>query len=223
MVWISVSQGVGVDPVLMKRRCVDCRAQIGLKIITHTVSHFFELRLEINVCNLHLWKLGTLQKVRLWKSSFLGRRGPSPNLISSARKSQVQKQQKESITWCMGLLPFASKACDTGRHLQECSGPGPESATRSVSDFGHLPRSAPKSAFGVLCGAQNYSKPREASTLIFKIRSCTARTDLRNKTFSADSCLFLRSDLTVQGRILKIRVLTSQEKKSTPALSGPGP
>ena len=46
--------------------------------------------------------------------------------------------------------------------------------------------------------------PREASTLIFKIRSCTGRTDLKNKAFSADFCLFFRSVLPVQDRILKI-------------------
>ena len=44
--------------------------------------------------------------------------------------------------------------------------------------------------------------PREASTLIFKIRSCIARTDLQNKAFSAHFCLLLRSALTVQDRIL---------------------
>ena len=51
--------------------------------------------------------------------------------------------------------------------------------------------------------------PREARDLIFKIRSCTVRSDLKNKAFSAVFCLFLRSDLTVQDRILKIRSLAS--------------
>ena len=51
--------------------------------------------------------------------------------------------------------------------------------------------------------------PREASTLIFKIRSCAVRSDLENKAFWAEFCLFSRSDLTTQDRILKIRVLAS--------------
>ena len=51
--------------------------------------------------------------------------------------------------------------------------------------------------------------PREARDLISKIRSCTVRSDLKNKAFSAVFCLFLRSDLTVQDRILEIRSLAS--------------
>ena len=51
--------------------------------------------------------------------------------------------------------------------------------------------------------------PREARDLIFKIRSWTVRSDLKNNVFSAVFCLFLRSDLTVQDRILKIRSLAS--------------
>ena len=42
--------------------------------------------------------------------------------------------------------------------------------------------------------------PEKRKCLIFKIRSCTARSDLINKAFSADF---------VQDRILKIRVLAS--------------
>ena len=53
------------------------------------------------------------------------------------------------------------------------------------------------------------SLPREARDLISKIRSCTVRSDLKNKAFSAVFCLFLRSDLTVQDRILEIRSLAS--------------
>ena len=49
--------------------------------------------------------------------------------------------------------------------------------------------------------------PREASTLISKIRSCITRTDLKNKAFSSDLCQFLRSVLRVRDRIIKIRVL----------------
>ena len=52
-------------------------------------------------------------------------------------------------------------------------------------------------------------EPREARDLISKIRSCTVRSDLKNKAFSAMFCLFLRSDLTVQDRILEIRSLAS--------------
>ena len=51
--------------------------------------------------------------------------------------------------------------------------------------------------------------PREARDLISKIRSCTVRSDLKNKAFSAVFCLFLRSDLAVQDRILEIRSLAS--------------
>ena len=54
-----------------------------------------------------------------------------------------------------------------------------------------------------------HSKPREARDLISKIRSCTVRSDLKNKAFSAVFSLFLRSDLTVQDRILEIRSLAS--------------
>ena len=50
---------------------------------------------------------------------------------------------------------------------------------------------------------------REARDLISKIRSCTVRSDHKNKAFSAVFCLFLRSDLTVQDRILEIRSLAS--------------
>ena len=39
--------------------------------------------------------------------------------------------------------------------------------------------------------------PREASDLIFKIRSCAVRSDLKHKK-NAEKTLFLRSDLTVQ-------------------------
>ena len=50
---------------------------------------------------------------------------------------------------------------------------------------------------------------REARDLIFKIRSCTVRSDLKIKTKTAENASFLRSDLTVQDRILKIRSLAS--------------
>ena len=53
------------------------------------------------------------------------------------------------------------------------------------------------------------SRPREARDLIFKIRSYNARSDLKNKQKTAENTLFLRSDLTVQDRILKIRSLAS--------------
>ena len=43
----------------------------------------------------------------------MGRRDPSPNLIGSARNSPVQKKQKQSITWCGGLLFFSGPP----RHL----------------------------------------------------------------------------------------------------------
>ena len=46
--------------------------------------------------------------------------------------------------------------------------------------------------------------PREASTLILKIRSYIARSDLKNKAVSAVFCLFIRSDLTAQDRILRV-------------------
>ena len=51
--------------------------------------------------------------------------------------------------------------------------------------------------------------PREARDLISKIRSCTVRSDLKNKLKTAENALFLRSDLTVQDRILEIRSLAS--------------
>ena len=51
----------------------------------------------------------------------MGRRDPSPNLIRGARKFPVEKQQKESITWCGGLFCF----------------PGPRSPT-SPNDFSAL-------------------------------------------------------------------------------------
>ena len=53
------------------------------------------------------------------------------------------------------------------------------------------------------------TQPREARDLIFKIRSYSARSDLKNKQKTAENTLFLRSDLTVQDRILKIRSLAS--------------
>ena len=51
--------------------------------------------------------------------------------------------------------------------------------------------------------------PREARDLISKIRSCTVRSDLKNKPKTAENALFLRSGLTVQDRILEIRSLAS--------------
>ena len=45
-----------------------------------------------------------LSKIRRQVKAKYKRRDPSPNLIRGARKSLVQKQQKESITWCGGLL-----------------------------------------------------------------------------------------------------------------------
>ena len=53
------------------------------------------------------------------------------------------------------------------------------------------------------------SIPREARDLISKIRSCTVRSDLKNKQKTAENALLLRSDLTVQDRILEIRSLAS--------------
>ena len=38
----------------------------------------------------------------------------------------------------------------------------------------------------------NFTLPREASTLTFKIRSCIVRTDLKNKAFSADVMLVFK-------------------------------
>ena len=52
-------------------------------------------------------------------------------------------------------------------------------------------------------------QPREARDLISKIRSCTVRSDLKNKQKTAENALFLRSDLTMQDRILEIRSLAS--------------
>ena len=51
--------------------------------------------------------------------------------------------------------------------------------------------------------------PRQARDLISKIRSCTVRSDLKNKQKTAENALFLRSDLKVQDRILEIRSLAS--------------
>ena len=62
--------------------------------------------------------------------------------------------------------------------------------------------------------AQSLKKSREARDLISKMRSCTLRSDLENKAFSAVFCLFLRSDLAMQDRILEIRSLASLGKES---------
>ena len=57
--------------------------------------------------------------------------------------------------------------------------------------------------------------------LIFKIRSYSARSDLKNKQKTAENTLFLRSDLTVQDRILKIRSLASLGRlQSHPPVTG---
>ena len=61
--------------------------------------------------------------------------------------------------------------------------------------------------------------PEKRALLFSKIRSCVARTDLQNMAFSLDFCLFLRSDLTVQDRILKIRVLASLGNAGTGCVS----
>ena len=71
--------------------------------------------------------------------------------------------------------------------------------------------------------------PREARDLISKIRSCTVRSDLKNKQKTAENALFLRSDLTVQDRILEIRSLASlgstraQIVLRIPTRKGPNP
>ena len=58
--------------------------------------------------------------------------------------------------------------------------------------------------------------PREARDLISKIRSCTVRSDLKNKQKTAENALFIISDLTVQDRILEIRSLASLgDKRAT--------
>ena len=56
---------------------------------------------------------------------------------------------------------------------------------------------------------QNQNLFREASTLIFEIRSCAARSDLKNRHKISRKCLILRSALAMQDRILTIRVLAS--------------
>ena len=61
----------------------------------------------------------------------------------------------------------------------------------------------------IFCQFSLQEKPREARDLISKIRSCTVRSDLKNKQKTAENALFLRSDLTVQDRILEIRSLAS--------------
>ena len=72
------------------------------------------------------------------------------------------------------------------------------------------PRPSPSSLRKSPCsGPPNYPFCRGARDLISKIRSCTVRSDLKNKAFSAVFCLFLRSDLTVQDRTLEIRSLAS--------------
>ena len=65
-------------------------------------------------------------------------------------------------------------------------------------------------------------QPREASDLIFKIRSCAVRSDLKNKQKTAENTLFLRSDLTVQDRILKIRSLVFVGKSLSAPLEPQG-
>ena len=59
------------------------------------------------------------------------------------------------------------------------------------------------------CDTPLCDTPREARDLISKIRSCAVRSDLENRHFLLILCLFLRSDLTAQDRILEIRVLAS--------------
>ena len=54
--------------------------------------------------------------------------------------------------------------------------------------------------------------PEKRGDLIFKIRSYSARSDLKNKQKTAENTLILRSDLTVQDRILKIGSLASLGK-----------
>ena len=41
----------------------------------------------------------------------MGRRDPSPNLLRGARKFLVKKRQKQSITWCGGILFFPGPPC----------------------------------------------------------------------------------------------------------------
>ena len=60
--------------------------------------------------------------------------------------------------------------------------------------------------------------PREARDLISKIRSCTVRSDLKNKQKTAENALFLRSDLTVQDRILEIRSVASLGSANLPMI-----
>ena len=72
----------------------------------------------------------------------------------------------------------------------------------------HLDNSTWVISTGYLWGEKRRS-PEKRALFIFKIRACITRTDLKNKAFSADFWLFIRSDFAAQDRILKIRVLTS--------------
>ena len=66
------------------------------------------------------------------------------------------------------------------------------------SGWHHAPLEGPKTKI-IRVTKKVSQKPREARDLIFKIRSCTVRPDLKIKVFSAVFCLFLilRSDLAL--------------------------
>ena len=79
---------------------------VKVKLCKEATATLSKTRFSFFFQSLGPW--GTLPIFLHWNCSpKMGRRDPSPNLISSAQKSLVQKQQKENITWCGG--PFFSQ------------------------------------------------------------------------------------------------------------------
>ena len=91
----------------------------------------------------------------------------------------------------------------------ECPGERPREYPRERGCPTECPTGCPWGHFFGHSGARGLNQPREAMDLISKIRSCTVRSDLKNKQKTAENALFLRSDLTVQDRILFLRSLAS--------------
>ena len=66
--------------------------------------------------------------------------------------------------WRPNYYKFIPQICDSSRHLQECPGARAWKCPTEcfLSNFGHLPRSAPKSAFWVLFGVFRPKKRQNA-------------------------------------------------------------
>ena len=126
-------------------------------------------------------------------------------LLSPRKKSR----DSLGLRWLLGFSRFATQG--VAHRIWGISGPtGPNASVARVGCLKSCicPQQILARAWGK--GVKQIPIP-EKRALLFKIRSDlkTPRTDPKDKAFSGDFCLFLRSVLPAQDRTLKISVLAS--------------